>query len=532
MSVEAHNATNQTDHGWETTSLPLNRSARRWIHSKLGNKLARLRDQQGTVNMRNYSLTGNESQHAIESGLADAEWYRPSISPEKIQELMVRTNGRATRDVALWLGLVVGSGALAARSRGTGWALPAFLAYGGLYGGSADPRWHEFGHGTAFKARTANDVFYALASFMLLREPTLWRWSHVRHHSDTLIVGRDREISYPRPPRVWAILWKQVNIPDGLKMAWGILRHAAGAIDNETRAFVPENELERVIWEARAFVAVLAGVVGSSIAAETIAPLLFIGLPTFYGMWLLWFFATTQHAGLPEDVLDHRLNTRTVYMNPMFRFLYLNMNYHLEHHLFPSVPYYALPALHDEIKDYLPAPKKSVPAAYREIFQALRMQRRDPTWELPNRATPVLVAGTALGGEVTLASGERTVPLSAEGGHVELLQPGKADLGPADSLRVGGVMRVDIEGCTYVLCRPTEESYLLADGLCTHGETHLAGGLLDGYIIECPKHNGRFDIRTGEAVRRPARCPLTTYSVDIVGGRIRADLQDIGSEKR
>ena len=56
------------------------------------------------------------------------------------------------------------------------------------------------------------------------------------------------------------------------------------------------------------------------------------------GPWLFMFFAITQHAGLKEDVLDHRLNTRTVYINPVFRFLYLNMNYHLEHHLFPPVP--------------------------------------------------------------------------------------------------------------------------------------------------------------------------------------------------
>ena len=56
--------------------------------------------------------------------------------------------------------------------------------------------------------------------------------------------------------------------------------------------------------------------------------------------------AATQHAGLAEDVLDHRLNCRTVYMNPISRFIYWNMNYHVEHHMFPMVPYHALPRLH------------------------------------------------------------------------------------------------------------------------------------------------------------------------------------------
>ena len=92
-----------------------------------------------------------------------------------------------------------------------------------------------------------------------------------------------------------------------------------------------------------------------------------MGLPSFYGAWLVVFFGITQHAGLREDVLDHRLNTRTVYINPVFRFLYLNMNYHVEHHIFPTVPYYNLPALHREIKAYLPPPRPSMFAAYREV---------------------------------------------------------------------------------------------------------------------------------------------------------------------
>ena len=60
-------------------------------------------------------------------------------------------------------------------------------------------------------------------------------------------------------------------------------------------------------------------------------------------------------------MLDHRLNSRTVYMNPVTRFLYWNMNYHVEHHMFPMVPYHALPALHEEIKDDLPAPARASP---------------------------------------------------------------------------------------------------------------------------------------------------------------------------
>ncbi|MBM3520757.1 MAG: fatty acid desaturase, partial [Alphaproteobacteria bacterium] len=99
---------------------------------------------------------------------------------------------------------------------------------------------------------------------------------------------------------------------------------------------------------------------------------------TMYGAWLHVITGLTQHAGLPEDVLDHRLNCRTVYMNPIMRFIYWNMNYHIEHHMFPLVPYHRLPELHEAMKPYCPPPYASILAAYREIVPALLRQVREP----------------------------------------------------------------------------------------------------------------------------------------------------------
>jgi Na+-transporting NADH:ubiquinone oxidoreductase subunit F len=48
-----------------------------------------------------------------------------------------------------------------------------------------------------------NNALYEIASFMVMRESTVWRWSHTRHHSDTIIVGRDPEIQIPRPPDIF-----------------------------------------------------------------------------------------------------------------------------------------------------------------------------------------------------------------------------------------------------------------------------------------------------------------------------------------
>jgi len=90
-------------------------------------------------------------------------------------------------------------------------------------------------------------------------------------------------------------------------------------------------------------------------------------------------FGYNQHAGLTENVLDHRLNTRTFHLNPVGRFIYWNMNYHLEHHMFPMVPYHALPRLHERMKADSPAPYPTLWAAWREILPALIRQARDPS---------------------------------------------------------------------------------------------------------------------------------------------------------
>jgi fatty acid desaturase len=111
-------------------------------------------------------------------------------------------------------------------------------------------------------------------------------------------------------------------------------------------------------------------------------------LPTMYGAWVHVMTGLTQHGGLAEDVLDHRLNSRTVLMNPVLRFIYWNMNYHVEHHMFPMVPYHALPALHEEMKPYCPPANTSVFDAYRKIIPAIIRQIKDPAYVIP-RMLPV-----------------------------------------------------------------------------------------------------------------------------------------------
>jgi fatty acid desaturase len=343
---------------------------------------------------RDYSLTGPEADRAVERGLVAAEWYHSRVPRQRMKELMRRSDAPALRDLALWLALILGSGTAASwlYLAGSWWALPFFLVYGVLYGSTADARWHECGHGTAFKTRWLNDLVYEIASFMVFRNATVWRWSHARHHTDTIIVGRDPEIVAMRPPHVWKVLLNFLALPNiyyGLKE---MVLHARGRLTPDQATFIPPQEHGKVFLRARLYLAIYTTVLLLAIGLQSFLPLLLVGLPVLYGGWLIMYLALTQHVGLAEDVLDHRLNTRTIYMNPVLRFFYLNMNYHVEHHMFPMVPYHNLPALHDELKDDLPEPYHGTFEAYREIIATLRRQLADPgyfvTRKLPPSARP------------------------------------------------------------------------------------------------------------------------------------------------
>jgi 3-phenylpropionate/trans-cinnamate dioxygenase ferredoxin subunit len=88
----------------------------------------------------------------------------------------------------------------------------------------------------------------------------------------------------------------------------------------------------------------------------------------------------------------------------------------------------------------------------------------------------------------------------------------------ADEIEEEDVLRFDHGGRTFAIYRSPGDTYFATDGLCTHEKVHLAGGLVMGDIIECPKHNGRFNYKTGQAKGAPACINLQTYPVKVEGG--------------
>jgi fatty acid desaturase len=344
------------------------------------------------VAKRDYSLLGPDARRAVETGLAAAEWYHSEVPRKEMKALMQREDGPAIRDTAIYYGAMILLAGIGIWLWPSLWSAPFWLAYGVLYGSASDSRWHECGHGTAFRTGWMNDVVYQVASFMIMRNSATWRWSHARHHTDTVIVGRDPEIAIMRPPVLIRTIGSFFGIPEVIDYIPRMIRNAVSGPTAEERTFVPESEWPKVTRVARISVGIYAATGTLAVAMGSILPLMVIGLPRLYGAWHHVMTGLLQHGGLADNVTDHRLNSRTVYMNPVSRFIYWNMNYHVEHHMFPMVPYHRLPDLHARIRHDLPEPTPSIAAGFREMWPALLRQLRNEDYfirrDLPPTARP------------------------------------------------------------------------------------------------------------------------------------------------
>jgi fatty acid desaturase/NAD(P)H-flavin reductase/nitrite reductase/ring-hydroxylating ferredoxin subunit len=419
----------------------------------------------------------------------------------------------------IWFGLIFGSGYLFFTLWGSWLAVIPYVIYSVLYASTSDSRWHESGHGTAFKSDRMNNILYEIASFMVYRQSTVWKWSHTRHHSDTIIRGRDPEIAVPRPPRMIKLLRGFVGLRGSVAETRRLFLHASGRIDPEVATYLPENEYKTVIFKARIFLLIYLTVISLSFILGTILPLMFIGLPTILGGWLMPVYGFTQHAGLQENVLDHRLNSRTIYMNRIHRFLYWNMNYHVEHHMYPLVPYHALPKLHELVKNDCPKPYNGILEAYREIIPAIFKQIKDPSYcvirKLPDGA------GHSNRNNGNIFKGDPAT-----------IRDGKIAVCHIDQLSKGEVVRFDYALKTYAVYRTISDHFYATEGICSHGNTHLSEGVIIGDMIECSKHNGRFSLTDGSPKRIPVCAAIRTFRIQLDHDKVLLDLDEPADTNR
>ncbi|MDB6167934.1 MAG: hypothetical protein JWM88_798, partial [Verrucomicrobia bacterium] len=105
-----------------------------------------------------------------------------------------------------------------------------------------------------------------------------------------------------------------------------------------------------------------------------------VNLGCLYCSWFVMLCGAPQHVGLSPNTPDFRLCCRTYTCSRLPGFFYWNMQYHVEHHMFPAVPFYNLPRLRAAIAHDLPPAPHGLWATWKEMLPIMRRQRTDPAY--------------------------------------------------------------------------------------------------------------------------------------------------------
>lgn len=273
---------------------------------------------------------------------------REIVSRQRLKPFTKRTDRHGLIYFGGHMAIILGTGYLVYLATGTGWLVPAMLLHGVMLGHLFAPM-HECSHGTAFRTRWLNETVHWITGILILWPPTYFRYDHTGHHTHAQEFGKDPELVLPSPSSWMDYVYYVTATQLWIKNVGWILRHSMGRIRPFNRQFVPEDQLPRIFLEARVMLAIYAGLAIVSVALGTWAVVIYWAVPTVIGVPVARAIRVADHTGCTEGKLDLRTYARTVRTDPLTRFLCWNMPYHCEHHLAPSVPFHALPALHAEV---------------------------------------------------------------------------------------------------------------------------------------------------------------------------------------
>jgi len=305
------------------------------------------------------------------------DWYRTPIAAAELAELTRRSDLQGSVHVFAHLSLLGVTGAAsywAYLSQHYLLLIALLFVHGSCYSflGWAGAG-HELVHRTVYKSRRCNDIFLFLFAFLTWNNYVYFRASHVRHHQATVFSELDGEVKLPQTFRYRDWLWALTfNLPAGYRAIKIVVENSCNIIKGKWgEKLFPEQDQEtrhKVVLAARV---VLLGhlLLATVFVATGYWSLLFIvTFAPFIADWLNKLLALAQHYGMQPNVTDFRLNSRTVLLHPFLAFLYWQMNYHVEHHMYPGVPFYQLATLRQKLAHDLPAAPRGVIAVLREMI--------------------------------------------------------------------------------------------------------------------------------------------------------------------
>lgn len=296
-------------------------------------------------------------------------WYRTAINKEVLRELSKKSDLQGAVYTSLHLTLIAATGATSYSCfnqhyyiLGTFLALCHGIFFGFLGWCGAG---HELLHETVFKKKWLNIFFASIYSFLMWNNFFYHKESHRMHHAYTMHDQLDGEFNpSQRGITGWGWLWYlTIDLPNIYRTLKIITENSFNIIRGEWGPkLFPFYSVKRrkVVWFARVLLLGHASLAAIFIYLDLTALIIYITLAPFICSFITKSLTLSQHIGMKTNVNDFRLNSRTVILEPFWSFLYWQMNYHIEHHMYPTVPFYNLKKINSIIKDDMPEPIKGL----------------------------------------------------------------------------------------------------------------------------------------------------------------------------
>lgn len=295
------------------------------------------------------------------------------LSRERIASLSVKSDLRSLAHLALHLAALAVTGTLVWLASEGWWMVPAMVIHGIVIAFLFCPH-HEFVHRTPFRRKGLNDGLAFVTGWLIIYPAFYFRLFHYAHHRHTQDPARDPELSSKPPTTRAGYFWWGLGWPYMRRRFGTSLKHAVTG--RAKQKFVRDSDVAKCVAEARWMWVGYLVVIAGSAALGSWAALHYWILPILFGQPFLRLYLMAEHTGCVSGD-DMIANTRTTLSNPIMRALAWNMPYHTEHHVFPSVPFHALPALHQDMKDHLTNVAPGYVAVHRGIWRALSRQEKE-----------------------------------------------------------------------------------------------------------------------------------------------------------
>lgn len=300
----------------------------------------------------------------------DWVFRRDLIDADRLRELSARSDALGALQAASHFLAIGATGYALGLTYGTPWCVPVFVLHGMLLNYLYAAQ-HELIHRTAFKTRWLNDLVRQATGLLVIYPSGFDQKRHFQHHRYTKDVERDSELQNRIPLAFGLYVKRIVGVHYWFNRIGLLVSHACGRVDE---FYLSDDAKREVIREAHLYWAVYALVAAASVGFESWAAVWYWLLPLLLTKSTHQWHNLSEHSGLP-NVPDIRDSTRTVHTWRPMRWLAWNMCYHADYHLFPGVPFHALPRLHQAVGGQLKAVAPGYFALHRELFRRVWRER-------------------------------------------------------------------------------------------------------------------------------------------------------------